>query len=168
MNVLRQIRADKVVTGVAVWAVCGSASTMNLRENPGGEYDITQEGVGVGGHTDCGTRLKFFLLLCCLNNFHRCKLMSLESIREKLQEENTCHKALPTHLKISMTHMYKYTQIHTYIQHTSTEIHILNIHDSHVYIYTNTDIQHTYRAAYIYTYIQIHTYTTHTLTEIHI
>lgn len=49
MDVLRQIRVDEVVTGVAVWAVCGSASTMNLRENPGGEYGITQEGWGWAG-----------------------------------------------------------------------------------------------------------------------
>lgn len=71
MDVLRQIRVDEVMTGVAVWAVCGSASTMNLRENPGGEYGITQEGVGMGRHSGCGPYPKFFLLLCCLNNFHR-------------------------------------------------------------------------------------------------
>ena len=68
MNVLRQIRADKVVTGVAVWAVCGSASTMNLRENPGGKYDITQEGVRVGRHTDCDPHPKFFLFSVVLTN----------------------------------------------------------------------------------------------------
>ena len=49
MDVLRKIRADKVMTGLAVWTVCDSASTMNLRENPVGEYGITQEWWGWAG-----------------------------------------------------------------------------------------------------------------------
>lgn len=60
LDVLRQIRVDEVVPGVAVWAVCGSC----LFHEPQGKFWwriwYYSGGVGVGRHSDCGSYPQIF------------------------------------------------------------------------------------------------------------